>query len=84
MCTFTSVYNLHIHVGTLNNVSIQLYPIMYVYPTSTHDPLYDMTVYHVLCSCVRNVFYCSSCVPKKCNIIIYIVCSKRGSINYIL
>ena len=46
---------------------------MYVYPT-THDPLYDMTVYHVLCSGVRNVFYRTSCVPKKWNIIIYVHC----------
>ena len=37
---------------------------MYVYPTSTHDPLYDMTLYHVLSSGIRNVFYCSSCVPE--------------------
>ena len=46
---------------------------MYVYPTSTHDPLYHMTVYHILCSGVRNVFYCSSYAPMKWNIVIYIV-----------
>ena len=48
---------------------------MYVYPTSTHDPLYHMTVYHALCSGVKNVFYC---VPQY----YYIHCLQKRYMYY--